>query len=105
MKTAVRITAAVLVLVMMVGMLASCAALSGKYEGLLFSIEFNGNKYEMTGNITGETYSAGTYKIEDDQITFTHETGEKGDDYSGTFSFEQDEDTITIGKFGKFTKK
>ncbi len=105
MKTVLRITAIAVVIVMMVGMLASCAALSGKYEGMLFSIEFNGNKYEMTGNITGETYSSGTYKIEDDQITFTAESGNNTDEYSGTFSFEQDEDTITIGKFGKFTKK
>lgn len=113
MKKMIRVMALVMALVIVGGLLVACGkTLSGTYSaeviGSGVSYEFKGNKVTVTVKTLGaELGSAeGTYKIADDKITFEFDS--EDDDvkkYSGTFDFEEGEDYIKIGTFGKFTKK
>ncbi len=79
MKTATRIIALALVLIMSVAMLASCGnTLSGKYakeeSGTKMTFDFNGDKCTISISVTALNLSTSldaTYKIEDDKIAFT----------------------------------
>ncbi len=112
MKKSVKILALALVAIMMCMALVSCGKkLSGEYEAVVAGtglvLEFDGSKVTYTGKLLGaETGSVeGTYEIEDDKITLNF--GEEDEDakaYNGTFDFEEGEDYIKIGTFGKFTK-
>ena len=69
-------------------------------------MEFNEYAVEAAKALGAEVASVeGEYSIKDDQITLTF--GEEDDDakkMNGTFDFEEGEDYIKIGTFGKFTK-
>ena len=113
MKNVVKIVALALVLVMAVGILASCGGLSGKYEGALGNtFEFKGSKVTVSNKYVDGVELTGTYKIEDDKITFdfVDEKDVENKDLKsflgglkGSQSFEKDGDTIKIG-FLKYTK-
>ena len=110
------IISALLVCVLLVGVvfaLASCGkTLSGKYEAeanlgittVNYTYEFKGSKVTATvksTNFLGQVESVtveGTYEIEDDEITFAWDSEEEVLD-GGTFTFEETEDGIKIGKF------
>ncbi len=107
MKTAIKLIALSLVLVMSVMMLASCGALSGKYEagmdGLKITYEFSGNKIKATSEIGGATTTIeGTYEIKDDKIIVTYE--EDGKSVTNESDFEKGDDYIKIDGM-KFDKK
>ncbi len=77
MKKSVRILVVVMAVLMITVVFASCGAkLSGKYSAEAFgtgkSFEFNGDKVFVTYKIVGFSSDPieGTYKIEDDKITF-----------------------------------
>ena len=123
MKKSVRILSVVMILVMGVLMLASCAkTISGTYEaeiqGLLSkytaTYEFSGSKVEATKKVTNilgqveTTTFSGTYEITENddgsmEITFDFD-GDDGDIKDGTFTFEEGEDYIKIGLV-KYNKK
>lgn len=113
MKKSVRILAVVMVLLMVTLVFASCGkTLKGTYSaeiaGTGVEMEFEGKDVTITLKFLGAEVgsSTGTYKIEDDQITLTFESDDdKVEAYNGTFDFEEGEDYIKIGTFGKFTKK
>ena len=97
MKTAIRVSAVALVVVMLAMVLASCGGLSGTYKseevfGAYTTYEFTGNNVKVTvhAGILGSESEEGTYKIDGDIITFTF------DDESKDFSFEKTEDGIKI---------
>ncbi len=103
MKTAIKLIALSLVLVMSVMMFASCGAISGTYEneilGTKTTYEFSGNKVKTTVTIAGiSTTKEGTYEIKDDKITFTYEGT------SASVPFEKGDDYIEIGGV-KYEKK
>ena len=112
MKKSVKVLALAMVAIMLCLSLVSCGkTLSGEYEATLFGsgvvLEFEGKKVTYTAKVLGMEAAAveGEYSIEDDQITLTF--GEEDDDakkLNGTFDFEEGEDYIKIGTFGKFTK-
>lgn len=112
MKNVAKIVALALVLVMTMGILASCGGLSGKYEALVMGsgtvLEFKGNKVEMTVKVLGQELGTidGTYKISGDKITFDFVDEDKADDedvkeylskLNGELSFEKDGDDLKIG--------
>ena len=113
MKKSIRILAVVMALLMVTLVFASC----GKTLKGTYSAEFLGTGVEMTFEGKNVTIalkvagievgsSTGTYKIDDDKITLTFDSdNDKVEAYDGTFDFEEGEDYIKIGTFGKFTKK
>lgn len=113
MKKTLRIVAIAMVAVMLCLSLAACGKkLSGTYSAEVLGsgaeYEFSGSKVTITVKLLGtEVGSAeGKYSIDDDKITFEFESDDEDvDKYSGTFDFEEGEDYIKIGAFGKFTKK
>ena len=112
MKKSVRILAVAMVAVMLCLTLASCGkTLSGKYEATVLGsgveLEFDGKKVTYTAKILGAEAASveGTYEIKDDEITLSFEgDDEDADELEGTFDFEEGDDYIKIGEFGKFTK-
>lgn len=118
MKNVIKIVALVLVLVMTMGVLASCGKkLSGKYEATIAGtgtvLEFDGDKvyasFKVNLLVTTATLGPveGTYKIEDDKITLDFVDESKVEEneaakerlaaLQGEFDFEEGEDTIKIG--------
>lgn len=99
MKTFVKVMAVTLVVIMLVSVLGACAnKLSGTYESNLgTSLTFKGDKitYKL-----GAFEVEGTYEIDGDEIKLSL----PNTPINGTFNFEKDGDTITIGVFS-FTKK
>ena len=108
-KTIIRIVALSLVAIMVCVALASCGkTLSGTYSNKIdvFGVsstetvyKFSGKKVtiEVTAGVAGFESTVdfeGTYKIEDDKITFTFEGD--GSEYSGTVPFEKTDDGIKI---------
>ena len=107
-RTVLKIVALSLVAVMMCAILVSCGkTLSGTYSSKLdvgiasseTSYTFSGKKVtiKVTSGAVGfeTTFEAeGTYKIENDKITFTFEGD--GASNSGTVPFEQTDDGIKI---------
>ena len=112
MKKTTKILALVLVVAMLGCMLVACGkTLKGTYSMEAFgtgaAMTFSGSKVTISVKLLGTELSAvdGTYKIEDNKITLSFDSEE--DDvkkYNGTFDFEEGEDYIKIGAFGKFTK-
>ena len=108
-KTILKIVALSLVAVMICALLVSCGTtLSGTYSAKIdvgvaeseTSYKFSGKKVTVTttAGVAGFEKTVeldGTYKIEDDKITFTFE-GEDANSYSGTVPFEKTEDGIKI---------
>ena len=114
MKRSVKILAIVLTLVMLCAALVSCGkTLSGEYSAEVFGsgivFKFDGNKVNVKAKAIGAELGDGidyTYSIEDDKITLTPVVDdEEAEEYAGTFDFEEGEDYIKIGEFGKLTKK
>lgn len=113
MKKSVRILAVVMALLMVTLAFASCGkTLKGTYTAEVFGsgveLEFDGKEVTISLKLLGAEVgsSTGTYKIKDDQITLTFDSdNDKVEAYNGTFDFEEGEDYIKIGTFGKFTKK
>ena len=114
-KTVLKVVALMLVAVVFCTALVSCGKkLSGTYEANLIAAEvsykFSGSKVTVTIDpiIGDDTVLEGKYEIEDDKITFTWEgeNADKAEDYSGTLSFAEGEDYITIGgvKYNKADK-
>lgn len=113
MKKSIKIIAVALVAIMLCGALVSCGLfgkkLNGTYEGGLgTTFEFKGSKVKVTYKDAGDlihgtrTTYEGTYKIEDDTITFefVDDDGEVMEDfiYNKTFDFEEKENgDIIIG--------
>ena len=106
MKKSVRVLAVAMALLMVMVVLASCGTkLSGTYKGTLTTLTFDGDKVTAS-DLTGIVKIEGTYKIDGDKITLTFDSdNDKVEAYDGTFDFEEGEDYIKIGTFGKFTKK
>ena len=100
MKKAIRLIALSLVLVMGLGMLASCGkTLSGEYKCddtkiLDVTLAFDGDTVKATGKLIVSVSVEGTYKIDGDKITLTF--GDDKFNLSGTHSFEQSGKTIKI---------
>jgi len=115
MKKTVRILAVVMAVLMVTLILASCGTkLSGKYSAEAFgtgkTFEFDGNKVAVTYKVIGFSGDPieGTYKIEDDKITFDFidEEGVENEDLKSFLSglttaqsFEKGDDYIKIGGF------
>ena len=113
MKRSIKIIAVALVAVMLCGALISCGLfgkkLNGTYESSTgVTLEFKGSKVELTYKdwddllYGSRTTYEGTYKIEDDTITFefVDADGEVMEDfkYNKTFDFEEKENgDIYIG--------
>ena len=100
MKKTFKILALVMVAAMLCCVLASCGTtLKGTYSTELLTIRtaynFDGKNVTIDTGALGfsKTVAEGTYKIEDDQITFTFGEDSK---YTGTFDFEKGEDYIKI---------
>ena len=116
MKKFAKIMALALVAIMLCTALVSCGKkLSGEYEATFLGsgivLEFKGNKVTYTAKAAGAEVASveGTYKIEDDKITLTFEAEKDSEEkaaeeMSGTFDFEEGEDYIKIGTWGKFEK-
>ena len=112
MKKSVKVLALVLVAVMLCATLVSCGkTLSGEYEATVLGsgivLEFEGKKVTYTAKVLGAEAGSieGEYSIKDDQITLSFgEDDEDAKEMNGTFDFEEGEDYIKIGTFGKFTK-
>ena len=112
MKKSVKVLALVMVAAMLCLALVSCGKkLSGEYEATLLGsgvvLAFEGKKVTYTAKVLGMEAATveGEYSIKGDQITLSF--GEDDDDakkLNGTFDFEQGDDYIKIGTFGKFTK-
>lgn len=115
-----KILSLALVCVMLVGSmfaLVSCAkTLSGTYEGLLCDLTFDGSDVTAT---VGSNSVSGTYEIkekDDGSMTISFDFVEEGDEDKGVIkaidailgtdvSFKEEDNTITIAKLFKFTKK
>lgn len=100
MKKTVKILALVMVAAMLCCVLASCGnTLKGTYAAEVATIRtaytFDGDKVTIDAGALGFStqVAEGTYKIEDDKITFTFGEDNK---YTGSFSFEKGEDFIKI---------
>ena len=103
----IRILGLVLLAGLLLGVLSSCSGgLSGRYESVVAG---NGVRYEFKGSkVTVEVYAGGqvmstvrgTYSIEGNKITITPDKngGDAAGEYTGTFDYKQDGDTITIGR-------
>lgn len=106
-KTLIRAIALTLCAVTLVFTLVSCGGIkSGKYytgdkdvTKTYTVYEFKGNKFEKTyyllGNKVGDESWSGTYKVKDDEITFTRKSGEE--EKTDTLAFEKTENGIKIG--------
>ena len=113
MKKSVRILALAMALLMVTFVFASCGkTLKGTYSaeiaGTGVEMTFEGKNVTIALKLLGAELgsSTGTYKIEDDKITLTFDSdNDKVKAYNGTFDFEEGDDYIKIGTFGKFTKK
>ncbi len=113
MKKSLKVLALVMTAVILCLALASCGkTLSGTYTmealGTGAEMEFKGSKVTITLKVLGKAGDPveGKYSIDDDKITFEFESEDKDvKAYDGTFDFEEGEDYIKIGTFGKFTKK
>lgn len=113
MKNTIKVIALIMTAAILCLALASCGkTLSGTYSaeiaGTGVEFEFKGKKVEMTLKVLGMSGDPveGTYSIDDDKITFEFSTDDKdAKKYNGTFDFEEGDDYIKIGTFGKFTKK
>lgn len=114
MKRSIKVLALVMTAVLLCLTLASCGkTLSGTYTmellGTGTELEFKGSKVTMTVKVAGAEVGdpiEGKYSIKDDKITFEFESDDKdAKEYNGTFDFEEGEDYIKIGTFGKYTKK
>ena len=101
MKKLARILAVALVAFTLTITLASCSPIrSGSYfYGYMMNstytlYTFDGNKFTMQEYVNGQVIEqdtiSGTYKVKDDQITFTW--GEKGAEETMTLSFAEDEE-------------
>ncbi len=123
MKKSVRILAIVLALTMVVFVFAACGkTLKGKYSadflGTGTTLEFDGKNVRLAVTVTliGEVAAIeGTYKIEDDKITFDFVDEEKVENekakevlakFTGTVDFEEGDDYIKVGgvKYSKVEK-
>lgn len=115
MKKSIRVIAVAMIAVILCMSFASCGLFAKKLNGEYVSdygilgkttFEFKGKDVEVsyTTALGKKISQEGTYKIEDDTITFTffEEDGDEDDDapYAGSFEFKEDKDagTITIGK-------
>lgn len=111
-KSIIKVLALSLLATLVCLALVSCGkTLSGKYEAeanlgittVNYTYEFKGSKVTATvksTNFLGQVESVtveGTYEIEDDEITFAWDSEEEVLD-GGTFTFEETEDGIKIGK-------
>ncbi len=113
-----KIVSALLVCVLLVGCvltLVSCGGLSGTYSNALCDLKFSGNKVTA---IVGEDEIEGTYEIkekEDGKKTISFDFIESEEDngvlaaidaiLGSDVSFSEGEDSITIARVFKFTKK
>ncbi|MBE6547062.1 MAG: hypothetical protein E7668_06465 [Ruminococcaceae bacterium] len=106
MKKSVKILAVALVLVMVCLSFAACGKkLSGKYSaeavGTGTTLEFKGSKVTLTVKVLGVSGDPieGTYKIEDDKITFDFDSDdEEAKKFNKALDFEeQDDGDIKIG--------
>ena len=105
MKKTVRILALVMALATVLFVFAACGkTLKGEYSaeiaGTGVTYEFEGKNVTITTKVLGikALELEGTYKIKDDEITFTFESDEKdAKEYNGTFDFEEGDDYIKIG--------
>ena len=108
-KTVLKIVALSLAAVMVCALLASCGTtLSGTYSNKVdvFGVSSTETVYKFTGKkvsikvatdvmgLESAVEFEGTYKIEDDKITFTF--GGEGAEYSGTVPFAKTDDGIKI---------
>ena len=113
MKKTIRITAIVLALLIVTLVFASCGkTLTGTYSavfvGTVIELTFEGESVTIAVKTMGlmAGSATGTYEIKDDQITLNFESDyAEIKAYNGTFDFEEGDDYIQIGSFGKFTKK
>ena len=115
MKKSVKIIAVAVAVIILAMSLMSCdlfgKKLNGEYEGesgLLGTFTFDGKNVEYSyKTVLGKKITQeGTYKIEDDEITFewVDEDGEELDEddvvFGGTYEFEEkDNGDIIIGEF------
>ncbi len=113
MKKNVKVLAVVMAALMLCLALTSCGKkLSGTYSmealGTGAELNFKGSKVTITVKVFGQYGDPveGKYSIDGDKITFEFESEDEDvEKYDGTFDFEEGEDYIKIGTFGKFTKK
>ena len=112
MKKTIRILAIVMTVVMLCVTLASCGKkLSGDYTADIFgtgtTLSFKGSKVTVIMKAFNVEVASveGTYKIEDDKITFDFVDEDKVDDedakailadFKGTLNFEEGDDFIKI---------
>jgi len=107
MKKATKLLALTLALVMVLSMLAACGTrLNGTYRaevlGNGMSYSFKGSSVTLNVSLLGTVVASveGTYKIEDGKITLSFSgDAEEAKEYSGTFDFVQNENSIKIGMF------
>ncbi len=120
MKKSVRILAVAMALLMVTFVFASCGkTLKGKYSadflGTGTTLEFDGKNVRLAVTVTliGEVAAIeGTYKIEDDKITFDFVDEDKVENdkakevlakFTGSVDFEEGDDYIKVGGI-KYTK-
>ena len=120
MKNTIRIMAVVMALLMVAVVLVACGkTLSGTYSAEILgtgkTFEFSGNKVSVTYKVIGFTSDPieGTYKIEDDKITFDFVDESKAENQGlkdflagleSSQSFEEGDGYIKIGGV-KYEKK
>ena len=112
MKKSVKVLALALVVVMLCVSLVSCGKkLSGEYEATILGsgvvLEFEGKKVTYTAKVLGVEAASveGEYSIKGDEITLSFGEDDKdAKKLNGTFDFEEGDDYIKIGEFGKFEK-
>ena len=113
MKKTLRITAIILALLMVTLVFASCGkTLEGTYStiviDMVYELTFDGENVTIAVKNMGlfVANATGTYEIKDDRITLNFDSDYADiKAYNGTFDFEEGDDYIQIGSFGKFTKK
>ena len=109
MKRMLKILALMMACILLCTALFSCRQrLSAEYENALYDISFafEGRRVTYTRRFLGKEQATakGRYVIKGDKITLTFdEENEETKAWNGTFDFEQGENYIKIGKFGKFT--
>ncbi len=113
MKRSIRTIAAVMLIVIVISALSSCAeTLSGTYKaetlGTGASYTFDGKNVRVDVLVLGAVVTSleGTYEISDGKITFTfgNAEGEDAKQYSGTFDFAETETSVKIGMI-EYTKE
>ncbi len=113
MKTFMRVWAAALAAVLLLGTLSGCAeTVSGTYRaetlgtGAVYT--FRGKEVRVDVLVLGAAVTSleGTYVLKDGKITFTFgdTDSEEGKKYSGTFDFSETETGIKIGLI-EYTKQ